>query len=199
MEQQVDLTALDRQPDPETFRRVWARVMPREEDCPIALDPALLVSAQEEPALVPVERGNSGPDQAGEERVLEALMALSWESLGAGRNLVRRTGSGEMAVLAADHRRALERLAAAYFLATGQRRKERREEGRKSGEKPLAQALREQFLREGEWIRVCMERVQREPESSFQQMYWQLARQGQRHQRAIQEAVERLERRGWVT
>ena len=124
---------------------------------------------------------------------------LTGESLGAGRRLARRTGSGEMATLAADHRRALERLAAAHFLATGQRRKERREEGRKSGEKPLAQALREQFLREGEWIRVCMERVQREPESPFQQMYWQLARQGQRHRRAIQEAVERLERRDRTT
>ena len=199
MEQQVDLTALDQQPDPETFRRVWARVMPREEDCPIALDQAPLVSAQEEPALVPVERGNSGPDQAGEERVLEGLMELARESLGAGRSLARRTGSGEMATLAADHRRALERLAAAHFLATGQRRKERREEGRKSGEKPLAHALREQILREGEWVRICMEGAQREPESPFQQMYWQLARQGQRHRRAIQEAVERLERRDRTT
>ena len=39
MEQQMDLSALDgRNMDPETFRRVWARVMPNQENSPVVLD-----------------------------------------------------------------------------------------------------------------------------------------------------------------
>ena len=57
MEQQVDLTALEaRDIDPETFRRVWERVMPDQTNSPIALGPAPAPAQNRKPAPDPGRR-----------------------------------------------------------------------------------------------------------------------------------------------
>ena len=71
MEQQVDLSALDgHQIDPETFRRVWARVMPDQRDSPLVLSPpppAVRSGTAEKKQPLPPAHQSSGT-QSGEQK-----------------------------------------------------------------------------------------------------------------------------------
>lgn len=67
MAQQESGWVLEQHPDPETFRRVWARVMPDGEGGPIALEPeqSERTEQQERP---PEERSGPGAGAGGQLR-----------------------------------------------------------------------------------------------------------------------------------
>ena len=88
MAQQESGWVLEQHPDPETFRRVWARVMPDGEGGPIALEPeqSERTEQQERP---PEER--SGPERE-PGASLEMLIDRTRAAFESAQNLVRRAG-----------------------------------------------------------------------------------------------------------
>ena len=205
MEQKMDLSAMDgRQIDPETFRRVWARVMPDQRNSPLVLDPpAAAPQNRKKPEEKPIPRERRGPEkkpdreektapkERDEER-LERLMDLSREGAEGAGALARRMGNRgrEMMGIAEDHRRALRRLAAAYFLLTGRRR---RPEGRSPGRHgDLETDLRERFLWERRWENACREAAEGAEDPALKELCRELAREASLHQRTVRAALERM-------
>lgn len=207
MEQQVDLSALDgHQIDPETFRRVWARVMPDQRDSPLVLSPPAPAvrsgnRTEEKKRPVPREQPNAGT-QSGEQKRsvpkaedperMERLMDLAREGAEGAGALARRMGSRgrEMAGIAEDHRRALRRLAAAYFLMTGRRRHARG--SAPGGNRDLGTELRERFLWEKRWEQACREAAEETGDPALEELCRELARDASLHQRAIRTTLERM-------
>ena len=207
MEQQMDLSAMDgRQIDPETFRRVWARVMPDQRDSPLVLSPPAPAprngkkpEPQEKtipwerrpPEKKPEREEKTAPRERDEER-LERLMDLSREGAEGAGALARRMGNRgrEMMGIAEDHRRALRRLAAAYFLLTGHRRRpEIRSPGRHGD---LEMDLRERFLWERRWENVCREAAEGAEDPALKELCRELAQDASLHQRAVRTSLERM-------
>lgn len=207
MEQQVDLSALDgRQIDPETFRRVWARVMPDQRDSPLVLDPPAppprngkkpeekgkpLSREQGIPEKKP-EREEKPAPKAGDGERLEGLMDLAREGAEETGVLARRMGNRgrEMMGVAEDHRRALRRLAAAYFLATGRRRRPGGGGPGRHGD--LEMDLRERFLWEKRWEKACREAAEGTEDPALEELCRDLARDASLHQRTIRATLERM-------
>ena len=205
MEQQVDLSALDgHQIDPETFRRVWARVMPDQRDSPLVLSPpapAVRSGTAEKKQPPPPARQSAGtqsgeqkrsaPKAEGPER-MERLMDLAREGAEGAGALARRMGNRgrEMAGIAEDHRRALGRLAAAYFLMTGRRRHARG--SAPGGNRDLGTELRERFLWEKRWEQACREAAEETGDLVLEELCRELARDASRHQRAIRTTLEQM-------
>ena len=201
MEQKMDLSAMDgRQIDPETFRRVWARVMPDQRNSPLVLDPpAAAPQNRKKPEEKPIPRERRAPEKkpVREEKTapgerLERLMDLSREGAEGAGALARRMGNRgrEMMGIAEDHRRALRRLAAAYFLLTGRRR---RPEGRGPGRhRDLETDLRERFLWERRWENACREAAEGAEDPALKEMCRELAREASLHQRTVRTALERM-------
>lgn len=207
MEQQVDLSAMDiRQIDPETFRRVWARVMPDQRDSPLVLTPPApgpRSGKKTEPKekKLPRERGTpekkpereekTAPREGDEER-LERLMDLAREGAEGAGALARRMGNRgrEMAGIAEDHRRTLRRLDAAYFLATGRRRRPGSGSPGRNGD--LEMDLRERFLWERRWENACREAAEKMEDPALKELCRELARDASLHQRTIRTALERM-------
>ena len=207
MEQQVDLSALDgRQIDPETFRRVWARVMPDQRDSPLVLDPPAPTSRNgkkpEErgknlprerrvPENKPKKEEKTAPRERDGER-LEGLMDLAREGAEETGALARRMGNRgrEMVGIAEDHRRALRRLAAAYFLLTGNRRHPKGGSPGRHGD--LETDLRERFLWERRWESACREAAEGTEDPALEELCRDLARDASLHQRTIRATLERM-------
>lgn len=199
MEQQMDLSALDgRNIDPETFRRVWARVMPNQENSPVVLD----IGGQEQPRREETkpprrEAEERAPEKTerekpGTEERLRRLMDMAWAGAGAGSALARRMGNRDQRLtgLAADHRRALRQLAAAYFLATGRRHRPRGEAPSRGGD--LSLALREQFLWEQRWAAACLEAAKEAEDPALEELCRELAQDAGLHQRGIRAVLEQM-------
>ena len=111
MAQQESGWVLEQHPDPETFRRVWARVMPDGEGSPIALErerPEKQERPQDPPEEKPTPEREPGAD-------LEQLIDRTRAAAESAQSLARRAGrySQSMGTLAAAARTALRRVSAA--------------------------------------------------------------------------------------
>lgn len=196
------------QPDPEVFRRVWERVMEGREDSPIQVEQPQTAAPGE--GSMPekgetTERAKAGEtaDQihtAEEEPApsraekLEQLMKLAWEGVAAGQQLVRRTGGRNRGLmqLVADHRSALRRLGAAYFLETGKRCSTQTVRPMPSRNGPLDRALREQYLWEGAWEKACREAAEQWGEDPLCELCQELAQDAALHTRTIRRILEQM-------
>ncbi len=189
MAQQESGWVLEQHPDPETFRRVWARVMPDGEGSPIALEPepSERTEQQERP---PEER--SGPERE-PGASLEMLMDRTRAAFESAQHLARRAGryGQSIGAVAAEDRTALRRLSAAYYLETGR--------DYRSGRLPqspeplaLAPALRRQYQREEELEGLCVNKMKRSAGTQAE-LLEELSLQFRRHCRTLRQTLERME------
>ena len=189
MAQQENGWVLEQHPDPETFRRVWARVMPDGEGSPIALEaePSERTEQQERP---PEER--SGPERE-PGASLEMLIDRTRAAFESAQNLVRRAGryGQSIGAVAAEDRTALRRLSAAYYLETG---RDYRSNRTPQSPEPLAlaPALRRQYQREEELEGLCVNQMKRSAGTQAE-LLEELSLQFRRHCRTLRQTLERLD------
>ena len=189
MAQQENGWVLEQHPDPETFRRVWARVMPDGEGSPIALEPepSERTEQQERP---PEER--SGPERESGAS-LEMLMDRTRAAFESAQHLARRAGRYGQSVgaVAAEDRTALRRFSAAYYLETG-----RDYHSNRTPQSPeplaLAPALRRQYQREEELEGLCVNQMKRSAGTQAE-LLEELSLQFRRHCRTLRQTLERME------
>ena len=185
MEQKVDMRALNSQVDPAVFRRVWARVMADGHSSPIALTPEKpKQNANRPPVSAPT------PKPTAEEEALRRLMDLAQEGIAADTLLARRGNQTKpLAPLANDHRRAMKKLAAAYFLMTGGHYQPDSPPPARSAAFP--QMLREQFQWEQRWTQACRQAETTGDDPAFRELCRELAGDGMAHCRLIRGILER--------
>ena len=189
MAQQENGWVLEQHPDPETFRRVWARVMPDGEGSPIALEPepSERTEQQERP---PEER--SGPERE-PGASLEMLIDRTRAAFESAQHLARRAGryGQSIGAVAAEDRTALRRLSAAYYLETGQ---DYRSNRTPQSPEPLAlaPALRRQYQREEELEGLCVNQMKRSTGTQAE-LLEELSLQFRRHCRTLRQTLERIE------
>ena len=189
MAQQESGWVLEQHPDPETFRRVWARVMPDGEGSPIALEPepSERTEQQERP---PEER--SGPERE-PGASLEMLIDRTRAAFESAQHLVRRAGryGQSIGAVAAEDRTALRRFSAAYYLETG---RDYRSNRTPQSPEPLAlaPALRRQYLREEELEGLCVNQMKRSAGTQAE-LLEELSLQFRRHCRTLRQTLERME------
>lgn len=189
MAQQENGWVLEQHPDPETFRRVWARVMPDGEGSPIALEPE--PSERTEQQERPPEE-HSGPERE-PGASLEMLIDRTRAAFESAQNLVRRAGryGQSIGAVAAEDRTALRRFSAAYYLETG-----RDYHSNRTPQSPeplaLAPALRRQYLREEELEGLCVNQMKRSAGTQAE-LLEELSLQFRRHCRTLRQTLERME------
>lgn len=189
MAQQENGWVLEQHPDPETFRRVWARVMPDGEGSPIALEPepSERTEQQERP---PEER--SGPERE-PGASLEMLIDRTRAAFESAQHLARRAGryGQSIGAVAAEDRTALRRLSAAYYLETG---RDYRSNRTPQSPEPLAlaPALRRQYQREEELEGLCVNQMKRSAGTQAE-LLEELSLQFRRHCRTLRQTLERME------
>lgn len=189
MAQQESGWVLEQHPDPETFRRVWARVMPDGEGSPIALEPepSERTEQQERP---PEER--SGPERE-PGASLEMLIDRTRAAFESAQHLARRAGryGQSIGAVAAEDRTALRRLSAAYYLETGQDYHSNR---MPQSPEPLAlaPAIRRQYQREEELEGLCVNQMKRSAGTQAE-LLEELSLQFRRHCRTLRQTLERME------
>lgn len=189
MAQQENGWVLEQHPDPETFRRVWARVMPDGEGSPIALEPE--PSERTEQQERPPEE-HSGPERE-PGASLEMLIDRTRAAFESAQNLVRRAGryGQSIGAVAAEDRTALRRFSAAYYLETGQ---DYRSNRTPQSPEPLAlaPALRRQYQREEELEGLCVNQMKRSAGTQAE-LLEELSLQFRRHCRTLRQTLERME------
>ena len=189
MAQQESGWVLEQHPDPETFRRVWARVMPDGEGSPIALEPEPSERTEQQESL-PEER--SGPERE-PGASLEILIDRTRAAFESAQNLVRRAGryGQSIGAVAAEDRTALRRLSAAYYLETG---RDYRSNRTPQSPEPLAlaPALRRQYQREEELEGLCVNQMKRSAGTQAE-LLEELSLQFRRHCRTLRQTLERME------
>lgn len=189
MAQQENGWVLEQHPDPETFRRVWARVMPDGEGSPIALEPEPSERTEQQESL-PEER--SGPERE-PGASLEMLIDRTRAAFESAQNLARRAGryGQSIGAVAAEDRTALRRLSAAYYLETGQ---DYRSNRMPQSPEPLAlaPALRRQYQREEELEGLCVNQMKRSAGTQAE-LLEELSLQFRRHCRTLRQTLERME------
>ncbi len=182
--------------DRELFRRVWDRVVPEGTQSPIRMEPPPVVQQ----GLVPVPAREEVPvDCLGEgaSAELPQLEELARQAVQDGRvyqGLARRVGGAAARVLsgmAADERRNAKKLAAAYFLITGQRWQGAPAEGERQGQEPM-QLLRHQYMAEQRTAAGAQAAAQQTDDLCLRQLYMELAREKQTHARAIRSLLEQM-------
>lgn len=189
MAQQENGWVLEQHPDPETFRRVWARVMPDGEGSPIALEPEPSERTEQQESL-PEER--SGPERE-PGASLEILIDRTRAAFESAQHLVRRAGryGQSIGAVAAEDRTALRRLSAAYYLETG---RDYRSNRTPQSPEPLAlaPALRRQYQREEELEGLCVNQMKRSAGTQAE-LLEELSLQFRRHCRTLRQTLERME------
>lgn len=189
MAQQENGWVLEQHPDPETFRRVWARVMPDGEGSPIALEP--------EPSERTEQQEGPPEEHSGPEREpggsLEMLIDRTRAAFESAQNLARRAGryGQSIGAVAAEDRTALRRLSAAYYLETG---RDYRSNRTPQSPEPLAlaPALRRQYQREEELEGLCANQMKRSAGTQAE-LLEELSLQFRRHCRTLRQTLERME------
>ena len=163
MAQQESGWVLEQHPDPETFRRVWARVMPDGEGSPIALERERpeKQGKQEKPQDPPEEKPTPEREPGAD---LEQLIDRTRTAADSAQSLARRAGrySQSMGVIAAEDRTALRRFSAAYYLETGRAYiPPKLSQNQEPEILSLAPALRRQYQREEELEGLCSAQMKR--------------------------------------
>ena len=197
MAQQESGWVLEQRPDPETFRRVWARVMPDGEGSPIALEPRQpeqpeQTKRQERPQRPPEESPSPEREPGADLEILIDLTRIAAES---AQSLARRAGrySQSMGTLAAEDRTALRRLTAAHYLETGRAYLPPKPSQSQEPEiLSLAPALRRQYQREEELEGLCAAQMKRS-EGTQAELLEELSLQFRRHCRTLRQTLERLD------
>lgn len=192
MAQQESGWVLEQHPDPETFRRVWARVMPDGEGSPIALERERpeKQGKQEKPQNPPEEKPTQEREPGAD---LEQLIDRTRTAADSAQSLARRAGrySQSMGVIAAEDRTALRRFSAAYYLETG---RDYRSNRTPQSPEPLAlaPALRRQYQREEELEGLCVNQMKRSAGTQAE-LLEELSLQFRRHCRTLRQTLERME------
>lgn len=166
--------------DAAVFERVWRRVMAGREG-----EPGLPVPVEPPAPPVPAPGGQT-------DGLLEQLRlhAASWQ---ASRGLARRASGSMARVLsgvAAEDRRQLARLAAAWYVMTGQRW--RHEEGKQTPLPDLMEGLRQQYLHRRDAARL-LEQAARVGEESFEGLYADLASHNRESARLVLRLLEQMQ------
>lgn len=189
MAQQESGWVLEQHPDPETFRRVWARVMPDGEGSPIALEPEPSERTEQQESL-PEERFGLEREPGAS---LEMLIDRTRAAFESAQNLARRAGRHGQSIgaVAAEDRTALRRLSAAYYLETGQDYRSKRPP---QSPEPLAlaPALRRQYQQEEELEGLCVNQMKRSAGTQAE-LLEELSLQFRRHCRTLRQTLERME------
>ena len=194
MAQQESGWVLEQHPDPETFRRVWARVMPDGEGSPIALERERpeKQGKQEKPQNPPEEKPTQEREPGAD---LEQLIDRTRTAADSAQSLARRAGrySQSMGVIAAEDRTALRRFSAAYYLETGRAYMPPKLSQNQEPEMlSLAPALRRQYQREEELEGLCIAQMKRS-EGTQAELLEELSLQFRRHCRTLRQTLERME------
>lgn len=213
MDKNLDLSSLTQeQIDADTFRRVWARVMPNQRNSPIVVEPRKEAAKpkQKPPArpaqgsgMAPVpNRGHAagapkpkpepGAKAGSAEEQLRILMDMAQEGAAAGQLLIRRAGMQGKALsgLTADRRQALRRLSAAYFLETGRRYQPKGASPALNGSLDIL--LRGQFLWEQRWAEACRRMASELTDRALRELCQELAQSAERRRRTIRTVLERI-------
>lgn len=194
MAQQESGWVLEQHPDPETFRRVWARVMPDGEGSPIALERERpeKQGKQEKPQNPPEEKPTQEREPGAD---LEQLIDRTRTAADSAQSLARRAGrySQSMGVIAAEDRTALRRFSAAYYLETGRAYMPPKLSQNQEPEMlSLTPALRRQYQREEELEGLCIAQMKRS-EGTQAELLEELSLQFRRHCRTLRQTLERLD------
>lgn len=134
-----------------------------------------------------------GEGSSGDSRRLEELMSMARRGMLAGQALACRTGGScarAMGNLASDHRLALKRLSAAYFLITGKRFRP----CCPSPELPssVCLALREQFMWEQRWEHCNRQAAEHTQDPCLKALYEELGQEGKLHAGTIRSLLEQM-------
>lgn len=135
-----------------------------------------------------------GEASSGYARQLREMMdgaQMGWRSY---RGLARRTVGGASRILnalAAEQRRGLQRLAASYFLITGEHYRPIDAEPARIS--PLAMALREEFLQEQKWQRTYQWAAAQCGDPCLAGQYRELEEQARDHAAAIRQLLEQMQ------
>ena len=148
-----------------------------EQACPCTGEPALCL----------------GEGSEGDSRRLEELMSMARRGMLAGQVLSCRGGGScgrVMRMLAGDHRQALRRLSAAYFLITGRRF----HPCCPSPELPasFSLSLREQFMWEQRWEHCNRQAAEYTQDPCLRALYEELEQEGKLHAGTIRSLLERM-------
>lgn len=187
MELKVDLPSLAGQDiDPDTFQRVWNRVMPDQSLSPIEMDtiepvppeqPIQPIQPIQPPETIqPIEPVEPAPPEVPDlpdlpeppsVQLLPALMDQLYAAWQRSQCLTRQTSGSVNRVFAnsaEEQRRGLKRLSAAYFLQSGQwytpgrtQNNARMGQSRTGG---LPNLLRERYQWERQWEQTCRQAAQ---------------------------------------
>lgn len=203
--------------DREVFERVWRRVMPQEQDCPIQMMEEEATAwelggpAREEPGPEAVTlpalpacsvrpgteaegmRGiHLGPGSAAYAALLEEMMDGETEDARLYQALARRAGGSAgraLGAMAAEERRHARRLSAAHFLITGCRHQPRGQGGSRPVPE-LSAALREQFLQEQREAASYQAAAAETTDPCLAQLWQELAREELMHARLLRNILE---------
>ena len=190
--------------DLETFERVWRRVMPNQDMSPIQVGaptgPGTGAERQAEriPAPAQLQPQSQVPapaeQAAGQVRQLEELMEGAWMGHRIYLELARRargSGARTLNALAAEQRRTAQRLAACWFLLTGACYHFSSPPIPRVC--PLAAALREQFLQEQKWRRLCQRAAAEGDSTACGGLYETLDGQAEHRMEAIRCLLEQMQ------
>lgn len=209
--------------DLETFERVWRRVMPNQDMSPIQVGaptgPGTGAERQAERIPAPAQLQNQdqgaapaaqiqssaqlqpqsqvpapAEQAAGQVRQLEELMEGAWMGHRIYLELARRargSGARTLNALAAEQRRTAQRLAACWFLLTGACYHFSSPPIPRVC--PLAAALREQFLQEQKWRRLCRRAAAEGDSTACGGLYETLDGQAEHRMEAIRCLLEQMQ------
>lgn len=209
--------------DLETFERVWRRVMPNQDMSPIQVGaptgPGTGAERQAERIPAPAQLQNQdqgaapaaqiqssaqlqpqsqvpapAEQAAGQVRQLEELMEGAWMGHRIYLELARRargSGARTLNALAAEQRRTAHRLAACWFLLTGACYHFSSPPIPRVC--PLAAALREQFLQEQKWRRLCQRAAAEGDSTACGGLYETLDGQAEHRMEAIRCLLEQMQ------
>lgn len=173
--------------DAAVFERVWRRVMAGREQTPAA------EQEQTGAALVPVRPQNTSPAPVGQvDGLLKHIRAQS-EGWRATQALARRATGSMARVLggmAADERRQLARLAAAWYIMAGQRW--RPQEGGAPSVSDLMEGLRQRYLQQQSAAQM-LEQAAQMGEDTFGGLYADLAGRNRENAKIILHLLEQMQ------
>ena len=175
--------------DPETFQRVWNRVMPDQAGSPIAVNPPDAVPALSPPDRGPCCLGEGSPYVQSLEDWMEETQSL----LRAVRDLARRTRGRAAYVLSGLVRelsREQRRLSAAHFLISGVRYWPAKAAAPAVGAWPAA--LRTAFAEEQQGAAAYLAAAGSTTDPALQALWEELAGDEAGHAQRLREILERF-------
>ena len=164
---------------------------PESSECPACSETPTCSSCSSLPGETPVLC--LGEASQGDSGQLEELMVLARTGALAGQALSRRsngTCAKTLAALTSDHRQALRRLSAAYFLITGTRYVPKCTAPTLPASLPLA--LRQQFVWEQRWEQKNRQAAQSTADPCLKELYLELAQEGAFHAGCIRSLLDQM-------